>query len=586
MSVAPTETDPHAAATPDGATDADVPATPSFDRLLRTYFWAIFKNVVGWLCIVASPILGILLPGPGGIPLFVVGFALVTFPYKRRLTSHVFRGRRLPVESGWFTGLITFFSVLVTGGLMWATHHYYGRITALVPVLGDYAGGDVGKLMAIAAFALPATMLVSWVGLKLLNGVLLRWVPGLRRFLRRTLKKYGVRLLPARRRRIGGRVEVVGQDEIIGLDDRQRRRLARLWTRLAPWLGRLTAVSLITVILVVIVRPVVDQWPAVEARIGRVDLLRVAAGIVAFALGLIAFRAATWRGLLRGFGRSVPLRAAARVWTIGHLARFIPGRSYLAVRMELARPYGVAAPQASAAQRLEGALAFAGGVAVGLVALWWAAWANLPSWRPLWVGLAAASPLLVLAVTPRSLYRLVPDPAGGRRPRAGRLLGLAAWQTAGVAWQAMAVWLIVGEPLAAGGAWLAVAGAWGLAWAAGHLAKWAPGGIGVREVVFVACLSVLLPPGLREGLRAVFDDSTFLAAGGIAGLTAGDLFAGRAWQDVWWAFLFFLGLLLRLATTAAELLAAVAATAFDWPALVAFARGEPPPIRGVATSSR
>ena len=44
------------------------------------YFWFIFKNVIGWIFILASPVLGITIPGPGGIPVFLIGFAPVTFP--------------------------------------------------------------------------------------------------------------------------------------------------------------------------------------------------------------------------------------------------------------------------------------------------------------------------------------------------------------------------------------------------------------------------------------------------------------------------------------------------------------------------
>src|SRR3954451_5717917 len=89
---------------------------------LETYFWLILKNVIGWLFILASPVLGIALPGPGGIPLFLIGLALVTFPGKRRITSRVLRARRLHLESGLFTILTATFSVLITAGLIW----YFG----------------------------------------------------------------------------------------------------------------------------------------------------------------------------------------------------------------------------------------------------------------------------------------------------------------------------------------------------------------------------------------------------------------------------------------------------------------------------
>ena len=46
--------------------------------------------------------------------------------------------------------------------------------------------------------------------------------------------------------------------------------------------------------------------------------------------------------------------------------------------------------------------------------------------------------------------------------------------------------------------WWVVAGAYCLAWCAGFLAFWAPGGIGVRELVFVTAMQVILPQRVRD----------------------------------------------------------------------------------------
>src|SRR4051812_40634215 len=65
---------------------------------LSEYAWFIIRNVVGWVLILASIPVGVLLPGPGGLPMFLIGFALVTFPGKRKLTARVLRGRLLRLE--------------------------------------------------------------------------------------------------------------------------------------------------------------------------------------------------------------------------------------------------------------------------------------------------------------------------------------------------------------------------------------------------------------------------------------------------------------------------------------------------------
>src|SRR6185436_11852003 len=78
-------------------------------QFFTSYFWFIVKNVIGWIFILGSLPIGIALPGPGGIPLFLIGFALVTFPGKRRLTARVLRGRRMQLEARVYAVISGFF---------------------------------------------------------------------------------------------------------------------------------------------------------------------------------------------------------------------------------------------------------------------------------------------------------------------------------------------------------------------------------------------------------------------------------------------------------------------------------------------
>ena len=82
----------------------------SIKEFFAGYFWFILKNVIGWTLMLLSPVLGVAVPGPGGLPLFLIGFALVTFPGKRRLTARVMRGRRMQLESAFFTTITSFVS--------------------------------------------------------------------------------------------------------------------------------------------------------------------------------------------------------------------------------------------------------------------------------------------------------------------------------------------------------------------------------------------------------------------------------------------------------------------------------------------
>jgi hypothetical protein len=107
----------------------------------------------------------------------------------------------------------------------------------------------------------------------------------------------------------------------------------------------------------------------------------------------------------------------------------------------------------------------------------------------------------------------------------------------GLVWQSLAVYLITDPVLHLKLAWWwVVAGAYCLAWCAGFLAFWAPGGIGVRELVFVATMKAILPHDVKQ---AFTNPSAF------------------------YGLLVFLGFALRLWTVAGEVLLVAATHVWD-----------------------
>src|ERR1041385_5155246 len=58
-------------------------------QFLQDYSWIIVRNVIGWLFMLLALPIGVVVPGPLGFPLFLIGFGLVTFPGKRKLTARV-----------------------------------------------------------------------------------------------------------------------------------------------------------------------------------------------------------------------------------------------------------------------------------------------------------------------------------------------------------------------------------------------------------------------------------------------------------------------------------------------------------------
>src|SRR5438046_1276996 len=88
-------------------------------RFFAGYAWLIVKNVIGWAFIFASPFIGFTLPGPGGIPLFLIGFALITFPGKRKLTARVLRGKKMDLEADVFDVVEIVASLLIPLIVLW-----------------------------------------------------------------------------------------------------------------------------------------------------------------------------------------------------------------------------------------------------------------------------------------------------------------------------------------------------------------------------------------------------------------------------------------------------------------------------------
>ncbi|MEM6561866.1 MAG: hypothetical protein AAF656_09705, partial [Planctomycetota bacterium] len=210
--------------------------SPAAAPSLRRTFLLVAKNVVGWLFILASPVLGITLPGPGGIPVFLVGFALVTFPGKRKLTTRFLSGRGLELSDRLLVGLSTLAAIVVTVTLVTLGAAQFEKVQAF---LDDYALGR-GVLVTIVALALLVSFATAWVGLQVLNWSLAK-VPKLRGIARRWFKKFGLRMLPPRRK--GGRRD--GEGEILELSEGSQRRLRRVWSVAGPWLARMIVVGFV-----------------------------------------------------------------------------------------------------------------------------------------------------------------------------------------------------------------------------------------------------------------------------------------------------------------------------------------------------
>lgn len=255
----------------------------------------------------------------------------------------------------------------------------------------------------------------------------------------------------------------------------------------------LTTVALVAVGLAV--RDLVRQW----GELGRQPVLwairpgyLVAAGLVALTTYLVLID--SWRRVLAGYDHTLPFPAAARIWILSNFGKYLPGKLWIIAGMAvMAREEGVRPAAAVTSAVIMQALALASGAAVGafapgaLSALGpWGGWAAAAVAVASFLGLA----FLLSSRALRLVQGLLPSGAPtleavkGRALAIGLIGNILAWLGYGLATRWLAAGLFTGSDLPL----LAASGAFAVSYLAGLLALVVPGGIGVRETIFVVLL--------------------------------------------------------------------------------------------------
>lgn len=313
------------------------------------------------------------------------------------------------------------------------------------------------------------------------------------------------------------------------------------WQTLKPWVRRIGGAAITLAIFVFLLKPIVRDWPQVKAQVASIDAWRFIVAVLLCAASLL-LRAVTWQKILGGLGKPLPAAPVVRIWSTGELARYLPGTIWQFVgRVVLLRPYGVDGAICATSQVLELSTFVLANVSIAAVTLLWFA-ATIEGHARVWLFVAAALvPVLAVVIHPAVYYRLVNAAlVRARRPPLAQrlsglgLVGLLAAMIVVLVMQSAAVFLLVQPALHLRIEWLwIVAAAYSLAWTAGFLAIWAPGGLGVRELVFVAAMSVVLPADVRQQFPEPTALLGFLAVMLRVWATAGELlvFAGAYAAD-------------------------------------------------------
>lgn len=462
-------------------------------------FWLILKNVLGWAMILTTPAVG-LLPGPGGVIWFIIGFALATIPGKRRFTTRMMRGRKVAVGPGGVIVLATVLAIMATVGLLWMSHLHADRIVRWLDISDDESERVGLLIFGLALAGLP----LSWLAVKLsvwAVNLFIRTLPLARRIIRPWLRKRGIVLLPSRRQRNGDVFNTRNENEIVEISESNQKRINDVTQWGYRWLRRALFVGLTIWVFWAMIRPIYSHWDETRQRLTTIDRGDLVISVVMWAIFLGAVRALSWREILKGFGFTIPRLPAIRIWATSELARYIPGVIWQVVgRQRLVRPYGVRGSVCASSQMLELAIFVLANLIVAIVGVCWVGYANLQGSARTWLLAAmAATPLLAIALHPAIFYSItnhilsaIRKPRLERRLSLTRMFGLLLYAVFGLLWQSLAMWLLLRKPLQLDSEGIGlIAGAYCLAWTAGFVAFWAPAGAGVREVVLIGTLAAL-----------------------------------------------------------------------------------------------
>lgn len=240
-----------------------------------------------------------------------------------------------------------------------------------------------------------------------------------------------------------------------------------------------------------------SDWPNVVTAFGRLHWYSVGGAFLASVAGCAAMVLA-WRAILSDLGTRLPLASAVRVSFISQVAKYVPGAVWpLAAQIELGRDHEVPARRIASTFLISLAITLDTGLLIGTIAL---PLASGQAARHYW-WLLALTPLIAIGLLPPVLgwlldraLTLIRQPRLERRPSPAGLLVAVGWTSLGWALWGIQAWLLVSD-LTGGGAGVLLLGlgSYAIAWSVGILVVVFPGGIGPRELAFIAVLAPVMP---------------------------------------------------------------------------------------------
>jgi len=261
-----------------------------------------------------------------------------------------------------------------------------------------------------------------------------------------------------------------------------------------------------------VARELVRSWDDVHAALAGADPGRLAAALLVGSAGFLLIGLG-WRRCLAALGARPAVRDTLHWYYVGQLGKYVPGGIWPVVgRGELARRGGIPAGVGYGSTILSLAVTYLAAILTVALALVAGAARGGVLWQPV----LALLPLGILALHPRVVAgvlrlarRLTRRELRVPVPSWGASIGLLLWHVP--AWLAVgtATWLVAAALDPAPPDFRNLLFATVLSWVVGFLVVPAPGGIGVREAVFVAAATSLSSLGVAAAV-AVLARVTFI----------------------------------------------------------------------------
>ena len=275
---------------------------------------------------------------------------------------------------------------------------------------------------------------------------------------------------------------------------------SRRWLR---WFERLAGLVVVVFLALYLVR----NWSEVQAYPWSIDWTRLGLASLCVLAAYTGF-VLSWRRILERLGGRLSVRDAHRIWYIGNLARYVPGKVLqLAGTAYLARAKGVSPVLTVSASLTSQLFVLTAGLVVAASTLpeLGARTAELDGAWPIGLGIAALLLLLVLSPALDVAYRVGLRALGRSEyhasvPLAERVVLLAAnlvtWGIFGTGF-----WLFVRAvaPIESD-ALLPMIGISAAGYVGGYLAIFVPGGLGVREGLYALLLAAWIPPSMAVAI--------------------------------------------------------------------------------------